>query len=51
MDAGSEYFVYQLKPAPSCSIAYCAGDGVPCPADQIHVPGIGCTGIFFLNLH
>ncbi|RUS83032.1 hypothetical protein EGW08_009220, partial [Elysia chlorotica] len=26
------FLVYYLKPTPTCSIAYCAGDRAPCPA-------------------
>lgn len=28
--ANREYFVYQLKRTPFCSMAYCAGDGIAC---------------------
>ena len=33
-DTQSEYYVYKLKAAPTCDMAYCVGDGLACPYAQ-----------------
>ncbi|XP_053404691.1 von Willebrand factor D and EGF domain-containing protein-like [Mercenaria mercenaria] len=42
------YYVYELKPTRGCSIAYCAGTGVPCAPGQWSASGYqpGCKDMY-----
>lgn len=40
-----DFYVYQLKKAPECDMAYCAGDSLLCQTGEIYNPNSEtCTG-------
>ncbi|KAL4219743.1 hypothetical protein ACF0H5_020157 [Mactra antiquata] len=46
------FMVYKLKSPPGCSMAYCAGTGVPCPRNTWSATGFGpkCIELYPLQL-